>query len=131
LNEEIDKNKDLKKNIEMKDINIKELNQIIIEKEKKINILEIKLSRFPFELKEKDKLMSVIFTSLEEQFYYSIICKNTDSFDTIKSKLYDAFPEYSETENYFTVNGNRINKVKTLEYNKINNNDLIILNKNK
>ena len=131
MNEEIDKNKDLKKNIEMKDINIKELNQIIIEKEKKINILEIKLSRFPFELKEKDKLMSVIFTSLEEQFYYSIICKNTDSFDTIKSKLYDAFPEYSETENYFTVNGNRINKVKTLEYNKINNNDLIILNKNK
>ena len=59
LNEEINKNKDLKKSIEIQNIN--ELNKIIIEKEKKINYLEKKLSRFPFELEEEEKLMSVIF----------------------------------------------------------------------
>ena len=120
LNEEINKKKYLEKSIEMKDININELNKIIVEKEKKI-------SRFPFELNEDEKLMSVIFTSFDENFYCSIICKNTDRFDTIENKLYDAYSEYSETENYFTINGKRINKVKTLEYNKIQNNDLIIL----
>ena len=128
LNKEINKNKDLKKSIEMKNININELNQIIVEKEKKINILEKKLSRFPFELDKDEELMSVIFTTLDQKFHYSIICKNTDIFNTIENKLYSAFSEYSETENYFFVNGGKINKVKTLEYNKIKNNDLIILN---
>ena len=127
LNEEIKKRKDLEKNIEMKNNNINDLNNIILEKEKKINILEKKLSRFPFELNEEEKLMSVIFTTMNEKFHYSIICKNTDIFNTIENKLYDAFPEYSETENYFLFKGNKINKVKTLEYNKIKNNDLIIL----
>ena len=124
----MNENNYLKKSIEMKTININELNQIKIEKEKKLNILEKKLSKFPFELKEEDKLMSVIFTSFDENFYYSIICKNTDRFDTIEKKLYDAYSQYSETENYFTINGNRIEKEKTLEYNKIKNNDIIILN---
>jgi len=128
LNEGKKENKDLKKNIKMKNIDVNELNQIIVEKEKKINILEKRLCKFPFELKENDKLISVIFTSLDENFYYSIICKNTDRFDFIENKLYEAYSEYSKTENYFTVNGKRINKEKTLEYNKIKHNDLIILN---
>jgi len=126
LNEEINKNKDLKKSIEIQNIN--ELNKIIIEKEKKINNLEKKLSRFPFELEEEEKLMSVIFTTVDQKFHYSIICKNTDIFNSIENKLYNSFSEYSETENYFFVNGSKINKVKSLEYNKIKNNDLIILN---
>ena len=129
LNEEKKKNKNLEKTLEVKNININELNQIIVEKEKKANILEKQLNRFPFELKEEEKLMSVIFTTLDQKFHYSIICKNTDIFNTIENKLYDAFPEYSETENYFFVNGGKINKAKSLEYNKIKNNDLIILNK--
>ena len=118
-----EKDKDLTKNI-----NINKLNQIIVEKENKIKTLEKKLSRFPFELNEREKLISVIFISLDQNLYYSIICKNTDRFDTIEKKLYDVYSQYSETENYFTVNGNKINKLKTLEDNKIKNNDLIILN---
>ena len=42
----------LKKQL-MKNININELNKIIIEKENKINTLEKKISRFPFELNEE------------------------------------------------------------------------------
>ena len=123
----MNENNYLKKKLEMKTININELNQIKVEKEKKLNILEKELSKFPFELKGEDKLMSIIFTSFDENFYYSIICKKTDRFDTIEKKLYDAYSQYSETENYFTINGNRIEKEKTLEYNKIKNNDIIIL----
>ena len=127
LNEVRNKKKYLEKSIENKDININELNKIIVVKEKKMSILEKKLSRFPFELKEEEKLMTVIFTTMDQKFHYSIICKNSDIFNTIENKLYDVFSEYSETENYFLLKGNKINKVKTLEYNKIQNNDLIIL----
>jgi hypothetical protein len=41
--------------------------------------------------------------------------------------LYDEYPEYIESENYFLVNGKKVNKYKTLEYNKIKNNDIIML----
>ena len=126
MNEKMNMNKDLEKTIKIKNININELNQIIVEKEKKINILEKKLSRFPFELNEEEKLISVIFTTLDQKFYHSIICKNTDKFNIIENKLYDAFPEYSETDNFFLFKGNKINKAKTLKYNKIENNSLII-----
>ena len=41
--------------------------------------------------------------------------------------LYEKYPKYVESENFFLVNGNRINKYKTLQENKINNNDVITL----
>ena len=41
--------------------------------------------------------------------------------------LYEKYPKYIETENFFVVCGNKINKHKTLEQNNINNNDIIIL----
>ena len=128
LDEKKNNEKDLIKSIEMKNVNINDLKKIIVEKEKNINILETKLKRFPFELNKEEKLMSVIFTTLDQKFYYSIICKNNDRFNTIENKLYEAFSEYSGTDNFFIVNGSRINEMKTLEENKIKNNDIIILN---
>ena len=132
LNKEISKNKDINKNIEMKNLNLNELNKeslykMIIEKDNEIKILKTKLNRFPFELNESEKLMSIIFTTSEQKFYHSIICKNTDKFNIIENKFYDTYSDYSETENYFIVNGNKVNRAKTLEYNKIKNNDIIIL----
>ena len=41
--------------------------------------------------------------------------------------LYDKYPKYIESENYFLMNGNKINKHKTLEQNKIKNNDILIV----
>ena len=72
--------------------------------------------------------MSIIFTNTRQSFYYSAICKNTDIFCNIEAQLYKEFPEYSETENYFTINGMRIKKTKTLDENKIKNNNIILLN---
>jgi hypothetical protein len=59
---------------------------------------------------------------------YSLICKNTDTFNIIEKKVYEEYKEFYETENYFTVNGRKINKNKTLAENNIHNNDIIVLN---
>ena len=74
--------------------------------------------------------MSIIFTSIDEKIHCSFICKNTDIFSTVETKLYKIYHEYSENENFFTVNGKKINKNKDLDYNKIKDNDIIILNVN-
>ena len=62
--------------------------------------------------------------------YYSIICKNTDTFSKIEKLLYDEYPGYKNLENNFFVNGNKINRYETLEENKIYNSDIITLNQN-
>ena len=96
--------------------------------EKKENeIKEIK-SRYPFELLEGEKIMSVIFISVDQKIHYSIICKNTDKFSKIENLLYEKYPEYLESENFFLVNGNKVNRFKKLEENGIHNSDIITLN---
>ena len=62
--------------------------------------------------------------------HYSIICKNTQKFTELEEKLYKEYPEYSKSNNYFIINGNRVNKTKSLDENKIRNNDIIILTEN-
>ena len=106
-----------------KDIIIKELN-------KEIDKLKEKLSRYPFELSKGEKLISVIFTSSDQNMFYSIICKNTQKFTELEEKLYNDYPEYSKSNNYFIINGNRVNKTKSLDENKIRNSDIIILTQN-
>ena len=107
-----------------KDITIKKLY-------KDINDLKNKLSLYPFELSKGEKPISVIFSSLDENILYSIICKNTEKFIKLEEKLYKDYPEYSKFDNYFMVNGNRVDKTKTLDENKIRNSDIIIIIKNK
>jgi len=106
-----------------KDIIIKKLNN-------EIDKLKEKLSRYPFELSKGEKLISVIFTSSDQNMLYSIICKNTQKFNELEKKLYKVYPEYSESNNYFMINGNRVKKTKSLDENKIKNNDIIILTQN-
>ena len=98
-------------------------------KEKKEEIIKIK-SRYPFELSEGEEMMSIIISSIAQSFYYSIICKNTDLFVKIEAKLYNEYPNYNDPNNYFMVNGNVINKYKSLKDNNIHNSDIILLYKN-
>ena len=106
-----------------KDIIIKELS-------KEIDKLKEKLSRYPFELSKGEKLISVIFTSSDQNMFYSIICKNTQKFNELEEKLYNDYPEYSKSNNYFIINGNRVNKTKSIDENKIRSSDIIILTQN-
>ena len=106
-----------------KDITIKQLY-------KDIDELKNKLLLYPFELSNGEKLISVIISSLDEKILYSIICKNTEKFSKLEEKLYKDNPEYSNFDNYFMINGNRVDKMKTLDENKIKDSDIIILIKN-
>ena len=102
-----------------------QLYEQLITKEKEIKSLK---SKFPFELSENEELMSVIFFSPNQKIHHSIICKNTDQFTKIETQLYKEYPEYGNLENYFIVNGNKINKYKSLKDNNIKDSDIIILN---
>jgi len=106
-----------------------ELNKSLLEKDKELKELKLKLSKYPLELNEGEKLMTINFTTIDRRIQnYSIICKNTDIFNNIEKKLYEDYEEYYKTENYFTINGRKIEKCKNLEENNIHDNDAIILN---
>ena len=105
------------------------LYESVFEKEKEIKELKLKLSRYPLLLNDGDKLMSLIFTSADQVIHHSIICKNNELFINVENRLYDeGFSEYKESENFFTFNGLKINKNKTVEENNIKNSDVIVLN---
>ena len=122
--------------IKMKDIELnKKINKSLIEFDDKSyakriielqdEIKELK-SILPFEIFKGEKLMSVIFISVDQKVHYSIICKNTDKFARLENVLYEEYPEYKESENYFLFNGKKISRFKTLDENQIKNNSIII-----
>ena len=128
-----EKNAIIKKNQLENDIQennnlIRNKNKTLFELNKTIDELKKKLSRYPIDLSEGEELISVIFSFSEKEIHYSVICKNTEKFNRLEEKLYNDYPEYSETDNYFTSNGKIINKIKSLEQNKIKNNSVIVLN---
>ena len=104
----------------------------ILERDKEIKELKQKLSRYPFELNEGEELMTVNISSVDQELQnYTIICKDTVIFSALEKKLYEDIKnkkDYYSTENFFTVNGNKINKSKSLKENNIHNHDSIILN---
>lgn len=98
-----------------------------------MNKIEIKdnetIKAIPLDLKEGEELLTVIFVSIDENLNYSLICKNTDSFNTVENRLYSIFPEYydNKNENCFYIKGKEIEKSKTLKENKIKYSDKIML----
>jgi predicted RNase H-like nuclease (RuvC/YqgF family) len=132
LESELNQYKSKKENNEIQNAskgtqNINVLNAVL-EKDKEIKELRLKLSRYPFQLEDGEKLISVIFISSDQKVHYSMICKNTTKFSIIEGKLYEEYKDYEELETYFTVNGKRINRHKSLDENQIKNNDIIMLN---
>ena len=75
---------------------------------------------------EGEKLLLIKFSSLNQDFLeYNIIAKNTDLFSKVENYLYEHFPKYKNTENFFLYNGRTIETGLTLEENKIKNNSQI------
>ena len=146
LKKEKEKNKELEEQIKKlklllnnnninkyKDFNKDKQDDIIeslLKKDKEIEDLKTKLARFPFELSQEENLMSIIITSSDKKVNCSIICKNTEMLYNIETKFYQKYPEYSKNENNFIVNGKKILKHKSLDYNKIKDNEIIIFMKN-
>ena len=115
---------DKEKKINEEKRHIKELKELILNNNSNLNIIkelmnktkfniinDIKIN-IPIEIKSGEKMMSVIFISIDENIHYSIICKNTDIFSNIEKKFYDKYPEHKNTKNEFFVNGNKIDSLK-------------------
>ena len=58
---------------------------------------------------------------------HTLICKLTDNFSSLESKLFYDFPELRNKVTNFTANGNTINREGTLEQNKIEDQTSIYL----
>jgi len=124
INEEKIKNNNL--NEEIKKI------QDILKINSKVNDIielenEIKLFRSYYNFSEGEKLISIKFITDNQDINFEIITKNTEEFLHLESILYKQYPKYIDSENFFLVNGNKINKHRSLKENKINNNDIITL----
>ena len=127
LNKKLEKERDKFSKIELLNEKKETMIDTILEKDKEIKELKLKLSRFPLILEGGEVMMIVTFISSDQQLHYSVLCKNTDEFYKIEGLLYKEYPGYAENENYFLVDGQKINKYKTLEQNGIKNNSQIIL----
>jgi len=120
-------------NIENNNINEKlnkimlESNEKISQKEKIIQQYELKISQFHFKFSPREKIISIIFTSYDENIMFSFICKNTDAFKYLENKFYEKYSEYKGLDNNFISNGRKIDKNKSLDENKIKNNDIITI----
>ena len=79
--------------------------------------------------KEGEKIISVLFMSQGSQdiFNYSMACKTTDLFVRLEERLYNDYPKFKDFEVTFKVNTSPIKRFKTIEENKIRNNDIISL----
>lgn len=104
------------------------MNELIDLNKKNDELIRDIYSKLHFNLSKDENLMSVIFNSVDQKIHCSIICKNTENFSKVEKELYNKYPEYKNKNTYFLANGNTVNKGKTLEFNKIKDNDIITLN---
>ena len=79
------------------------------------------------EIKPGEKIISILFSSNDNKILYSLPCKNSTPFVKIEEKLYEEFPEYKETDNYFLLDGKKVKRFKTVEENHIKNGKPVIL----
>jgi len=103
-------------------------NNNIFDNINRIKELEKEIEKYKkYYLLPGEKLITIKFISIDQKIDFNIIAKNNDNFAKLEGSLYEKYPQYKETENYFLVNGKKLNRHKTLDENKINDNDIITL----
>ena len=122
LNEQKLKSKDIFSN-DSKD----EIMQLIKELKSKNDELKMIKSKIGFDIKENEQVISIIFISMDQKIHHSFICKDSDKLYKIEGLLYEYYPEYKNSENFFLIEGNKINKFNTMKENNIKNNSIITL----
>lgn len=121
--EKLQNNSLTKKILELENLlNNKAKSKEIIELEK-----EIKLFKSYYNFSSEDKLISINFISIFQDINYQLIAKNSDEFSKLEKLLYDNYPKYKDTENYFLVGGKKINRNRTLRENEIKDEAIITL----
>ena len=63
----------------------------------------------------------------DKNINFNIDCNENDKFKDIEDKFIKKYPEYSDFDLTFSINGQKIKRHKTLKDNGIKNNDIISL----
>ncbi len=95
---------------------------------KNMNYEIIKFRAKKDQIIKTEDMISIQFKSIDQKVDISIPCSITEPFVRIESILYDRYPEYKDNSTYFTVNGETVQRFKTIQENKIRNNQTILLN---
>ena len=106
-------------------MNIKEINnlrQIIIQKDKEINELKLKI---PNEYVKMKNIMVINFLSTDQNIRCGISCLADDTFAEVEEKLYQQFNEFRDTNNILLSGGNIILRFKKVRENNIHDGDTI------
>ena len=94
----------------------------------KIKELEKEIEKYKnYFLQPGEKLLTIKFISIDQTINFETFAKKTDKFLKLESCLYENYPKYKDTENYFLFNGKKLNRNRTLEENNIKDNDILTL----
>ena len=107
--------------------NNKNLIEKVNKKKRKLHSLK---SSLHFSLEENEKLMCVVFRSIDYNFIEPIICKNTHIFNQVENILYNRHGELKEELTFCLAGGSKVNIYKTLEENNIKDGTVILVYKN-
>jgi len=88
---------------------------------------EIQLFKSYCNFSNDEKLIKIKFISSKQDIDFSIITKNNEKFSKLEIPLYEKYQSYLDSENYFLVNGKKVNRNRTLKENNIKNGDVITL----
>ena len=135
LNKEKDNNKksleeinNLKQKLEKLKIENKNMKELIEKQRELLNNNNNKQSEYSItSINPGEKILAVNFVSMGNQVigHYNLICKNVDLFVSLEERLYKDFPQFKNYNTFFEVNGKSIKRFKTMDENKIKNNDVI------
>ena len=104
----------MKYQLGIKDNEINELKRKIKNEEPKFNF---------------DDVIWIYFQPIDNSFKEGIKCLKTNTFAEVEEKLYKKYNTLRNTNNNFTANATPILRFKTIEENKIKDQDIIILYK--
>jgi len=106
-------------------INIIEMNKlkdIIIQKDKEINELKLKI---PNNNVNMNDIIVINFISSDKKMTCGIPCLLENTFAEVEEKLYKQFEEFRNTNNLLLFKGNKILRFKKIKENNIHNGDTI------
>ena len=95
------------KNKNIKDLTLKLNNDNTFENINSINLLD------------GEKIIAINFISVDQNINHIVISKNYKKFHEIETQLYEKYPDYGKSENFFMFNGSQINRWESLKDNGI------------
>ena len=73
-------------------------------------------------------IVTVLFQSIDQKVQIPMTGTKTELFVKLEERLYEEYKDYKDSNNYFTVNGRMIKRFRTIQENKLNDCDKILMN---